>query len=152
MSRRLLGPVLGIQLGLERLATAARWLPPNIYNNGPTIRATATEDVEPSGPGPGGPGSPAGPGGSGPGGAGDPVVLATPVGLVGQAVLAVPAATNLAAPEVTAVMGPADQADLASPVVRGRVTLADMILGAPEDPEDLGIRDRAERFMTALDP
>ncbi|MGA7132134.1 MAG: hypothetical protein WBZ15_07315 [Mycobacterium sp.] len=82
----------------------------------------------------------------------NPVVLATPVGLVGQAVLAVPADTTRVAPEATADMGLVDRADLASPVVRGRVTLADMILEHPEDPEDLGIRDRAERFMTALDP
>jgi hypothetical protein len=65
-----------------------------------------------------------------------------------------PGATNRVAPGATADM---DRVVLASPVVRvlanpgdmileGLVALADMIL---EHPEDRGIRDRAERFMTA---
>jgi hypothetical protein len=83
-----------------------------------------------------------------------------PAGLVGPETLAVvdPAAPedmNRVDPAVMEGMGRVDLASpgarvgLANPAVRARVALADMIL---EGPGDLGIQDRAERFMTAQDP
>src|SRR3978361_28173 len=55
-------------------------LPPNVYNNGPTIVQRPPIIGQPGSPGGPGPGAPGGPGGSGPGGPGGPGDLGDPGG------------------------------------------------------------------------
>jgi hypothetical protein len=80
---------------------------------------------------------------------GDPAARVSPEVLAARVGPGVLADMIRVAPEATGDMGPVGRVDLASPVLQGRVALEDMIL---EDPGELGIRDRAERFMTAQDP